>query len=141
MEGTPAKQREWLTSGLFVAKVYVVVAASLAWGDTIRFLPPALQAVVLILYGLAAVLLLLSGIVQVFTPDRSRAPLNILGGLFALVVISLLFAALAKDKMPARRTPNKRSALDARTALCFHIGGRWPGASESGRWAVATSDN
>jgi hypothetical protein len=28
---------------------------------------------------------------------------------------------------------NYRSALDARTALCFHIGGRWPGASESER--------
>ena len=30
--------------------------------------------------------------------------------------------------------PNKRSALDARTALCLHIEGHWPGASESGRW-------
>lgn len=28
---------------------------------------------------------------------------------------------------------NPRSALDARAALCFRIGGRLPGASESGR--------
>jgi hypothetical protein len=34
--------------------------------------------------------------------------------------------------------PNPRSALDARTAHCFHIGRRWPGASESERW-VGTS--
>ena len=30
-------------------------------------------------------------------------------------------------------TPNPRSALDARTALCFHNEGHWPGASESDR--------
>jgi hypothetical protein len=29
--------------------------------------------------------------------------------------------------------PNLRSALDARTALCFHIQARCPGASESER--------
>ena len=29
---------------------------------------------------------------------------------------------------------NYRSALDARTALCFHIEAHWPGASESERW-------
>jgi len=29
--------------------------------------------------------------------------------------------------------PNLRSALDARVALCFHIGKHWPGASESER--------
>ena len=31
------------------------------------------------------------------------------------------------------RSANPRSALDARTALCFHIGHHWPGASESER--------
>ena len=31
---------------------------------------------------------------------------------------------------------NERSALDARTALCLHIEGHWPGASESGRSAA-----
>ena len=138
MEAPPAKQRQWLTSGLLVAKVYVVVAAGLAWGDAIRSLPPALQGVVLLLYGVAAVFLLLSGIIQVFTPDRPRAPLNILGGLFAVLVISLLLAALAKDKMPARRTPNKRSALDARAALCLHMEDHWPGASESERSLSST---
>jgi hypothetical protein len=30
---------------------------------------------------------------------------------------------------------NLRSALDARTALCSHVGHHWPGASESGRSA------
>ena len=30
--------------------------------------------------------------------------------------------------------PNLRSALDARTALCFYIERHWPGASESGRY-------
>jgi hypothetical protein len=30
-------------------------------------------------------------------------------------------------------TPNPRSALDARTALCLHIERHWPGASESAR--------
>jgi hypothetical protein len=29
--------------------------------------------------------------------------------------------------------PNKRSALDARTARCFHMERHWPGASESER--------
>ena len=33
--------------------------------------------------------------------------------------------------------PNLRSALDARTALYFHIGRRWPGARESERWVLA----
>jgi hypothetical protein len=33
-----------------------------------------------------------------------------------------------------RTPPNRRSALDARTALCFHIKRHWPGASESERW-------
>ena len=32
---------------------------------------------------------------------------------------------------------NLRSALDARTVLCFHIERHWPGASESGRSADA----
>jgi hypothetical protein len=32
--------------------------------------------------------------------------------------------------------PNPRSALDARTALCFHIGRQRPGASESDRSAT-----
>ena len=32
---------------------------------------------------------------------------------------------------------NERSALDARTVLCFHIEAHWPGASESERWAAA----
>jgi hypothetical protein len=32
-----------------------------------------------------------------------------------------------------RGVPNERSALDARTALCFHFGDYWPGASESER--------
>jgi hypothetical protein len=133
MEGLPVKRPQWLTVGLFVAKIYVVVAACLAWEDTIRLLPQALQAAVLIVYGVAAVFLLLNGIVQLFTPDRPRAPLNILSGLFAVVVISVLLAAIAKDKMPGKRTPNKRSALDARTALCLHIQRQRPGASESER--------
>ena len=30
-------------------------------------------------------------------------------------------------------TPNLRSPLDARTALCLHIGNHWPGASEGER--------
>jgi hypothetical protein len=30
---------------------------------------------------------------------------------------------------------NERSALDAGTPPCFHIEARWPGASESERWA------
>ena len=32
---------------------------------------------------------------------------------------------------------NPRSALDARTALCFRLEAQWPGASESERWALA----
>jgi hypothetical protein len=136
MEALPVKRRQWLTVGLFVAKVYVVLAACLAWGDTIRLLPHAVQATVLILYAAAAVFLLLSGVVQLFTPDRPRAPLNILGGLFALLVILVLLATLAHDTMPGKRTPNKRSALDARTPLCFHMERHWPGASESERWAA-----
>jgi len=32
-----------------------------------------------------------------------------------------------------RKLPNKRSALDARSVLCFHIKRQWPGASESER--------
>jgi hypothetical protein len=31
----------------------------------------------------------------------------------------------------AKQSSNPRSALDARTALCFHIEAHWPGASES----------
>ena len=38
-----------------------------------------------------------------------------------------------------RVAPNKRSALDARTALCLHIEAAWPGASESERWAQVAS--
>jgi hypothetical protein len=35
------------------------------------------------------------------------------------------------------RAPNERSALDARTAFCFHFEAHWPGASESERYAQA----
>jgi hypothetical protein len=38
-----------------------------------------------------------------------------------------------------KQTPNNRSALDARTARCFHIGHHRPGASESERYAAALS--
>ena len=34
--------------------------------------------------------------------------------------------------MSSIKMPNLRSALDAGTALCLHIGREWPGASESG---------
>jgi hypothetical protein len=35
---------------------------------------------------------------------------------------------------------NPRSALDARTVLCFHIEAHWPGASESGPLARQEAD-
>jgi hypothetical protein len=52
-----------------------------------------------------------------------------LGNTEALTAWDGVFFVL-KRKLP------KRSALDARTALCFHIEAHWPGASESGRYAL-----
>jgi hypothetical protein len=59
--------------------------------------------------------------------------------LFLLIVF--IFAALTAvlplvDAGNSKHDP--RSSLDARTGLCLHIGGHWPGASESGRYAGVT---
>ena len=52
---------------------------------------------------------------------------------------ALLFtpSAGARERSEMSTLPsNPRSALDARTVLCFHIQGHWPGASESERSAL-----
>jgi hypothetical protein len=41
---------------------------------------------------------------------------------------------IVRWKVQHLKKAQQRSALDARTALCFHIGRHWPGASESERW-------
>jgi len=38
-------------------------------------------------------------------------------------------------------TSNERSALDARTALYFHVDAHRPGASESERWHIETDEH
>ena len=43
-------------------------------------------------------------------------------------------------QLPMTVIANKRSALDARTALFLHIKTHWPGASESERWPKLRPD-
>ena len=94
MEARPRDARGWFNASLLVAKVFVVAGTCLAYRGVFRFVPARFQAAILIAYAAAALLLFVGGIIQMFTPERYEAPLNLLVGLFAWGVIAILLPAL-----------------------------------------------
>jgi 4-amino-4-deoxy-L-arabinose transferase-like glycosyltransferase len=83
----------------------------------------------------------LAGVGYMLARRESRAWRLIWVIALAISVLCGVLEVVAGQRIARRRShhesnlANPRSALDARTALCFHIESHWPGASESERWA------